>query len=101
MPRNKYQPHVHLRHMNHTTLPSRQKGGEEARKNPFDNVQDTDAYVAASDDIIAVVFRGTMGIYDWYTNTMLKPKKCPSEWGVPSPGGAVHSVRLSLISCFS
>ncbi|CAN0366380.1 unnamed protein product [Pylaiella littoralis] len=67
------------------------EGGEEARKNPFDNVQDTDAYVAASDDIIAVVFRGTMGIYDWYTNTMLKPKKCPSEWGVPSPGGAVHS----------
>lgn len=74
------------------------KGGEEARKNPFGNLHDTDAFVAASDDMIAVVFRGTMGIADWYTNAKVKPKKCPQEWRVPPPGGTVHTVRLCVYS---
>lgn len=74
------------------------KGGEEARKNPFGNLHDTDAFVAASDDMIAVVFRGTMGIADWYTNAKVKPKKCPQEWGVPPPGGTVHTVRFCVHS---
>ncbi|CAN0313678.1 unnamed protein product [Ectocarpus sp. 6 AP-2014] len=67
------------------------EGGEEARKNPFGNLHDTDAFVAASDDILAVVFRGTMGVADWYTNARVKPKKCPQEWSVPPPGGTVHT----------
>lgn len=68
------------------------KGGEEARKCPFDAIHDTESFVAANDDIIAVVFRGTKTIDNWYTNFMLSPRKCPSEWGVPSPGGEVHQV---------
>lgn len=68
------------------------EGGEEARKCPFDAIHDTEAFVAANDDIIAVVFRGTKTIDNWYTNFMLSTKTCPSEWGVPSPGGQVHQV---------
>lgn len=81
----------------HECVFCRGKGGEEARKNPFDDIHDTDAFVAANDDVIAVVFRGTMGIDDWYTNAMLKPRKCPPEWGVPRPGGKTHTVRCSSL----
>eukprot|EP00752_Nemacystus_decipiens_P002419 g2280.t1 len=67
------------------------EGGEEARKNPFDDIHDTDAFIAANDDVIAVVFRGTMGVDDWYTNAMLKPRKCPPEWGIPMARGKTHT----------
>lgn len=77
--------------LSHHPLPS--QGGEEARRSPFDEIHDTDAYIAANDNLIVVVFRGTMGVDDWYTNAMLKPKPCPAEWGIPPPGGTVHTVR--------
>ncbi|CAM9599499.1 unnamed protein product, partial [Laminaria digitata] len=52
------------------------EGGEEARKFPFDAIHDTEAFVAANDDIIAVVFRGTKTIDNWYTNLMVSTRKC-------------------------
>ncbi|CAM9097534.1 unnamed protein product [Scytosiphon promiscuus] len=74
------------------------EGGKPGRKNPFSKVHDTDAFIAANDDMIAVVFRGTKGIDDWYTNAMFQPKKCPPEWEVPPPGGSVHTGYNDAVS---
>lgn len=39
-----------------------------------------------------------MGIDDWSTNAMLKPRMCSPEWGIPAPGGKTHTVRLPVFS---
>ncbi|CAM9380557.1 unnamed protein product, partial [Laminaria digitata] len=64
--------------------------GEEANKAYFDAIEETEAFVAANDDMIAVVFRGTKGVADWATNIKLSWRSCPAEWNLPSPGGNVH-----------
>ncbi len=49
------------------------------------------AYVAANDDMIAVVFRGTKEAPDWATNLNVRRRDVPESWGMQS--GVVHEVR--------
>ena len=74
----------------------RYKAGEEANKEYFDDIQDTEAFVAANDDMIAVVFRGTKEIADWATNLRVSLRRCPSEWNLPSSEGSMHEVRTNI-----
>lgn len=57
----------------------------------FFDIQDTEAFVAANDDMIIVVFRGTKEFEDWRANAKLAKRECRSDWGVPG-GGKLHSV---------
>lgn len=59
-----------------------------------DDIEDTEGFIAASDDIVMVVFRGTFGgteENDWPTNLKAVPRDVPESWDVE--GGAVHLVR--------
>lgn len=56
----------------------------------FDAIQDTQAFVAANDDMIAVVFRGTQGGPDWVANINVFMKDLSESWGFSS--GAAHEV---------
>lgn len=68
-----------------------QKGGKAAQESAFDAIHDTEAFIAANDDIIAVVFRGTKEVSDWATNLNLRTRDCPPEW---VGAGILHEVRL-------
>ena len=68
------------------------QAGKDADKRIFDAVQDTESYVAANDEMIAVVFRGTKEVPDWSTNLNVWRRDTPKSWGVPPPA-AVHQVR--------
>lgn len=48
--------------------------------------------MAANDDIIMVVFRGTKEFADWAANLKASKRDCPSGWGGPE-SGKVHKVR--------
>lgn len=76
------------------------KAGEEARKSGFDAIHDTQAFVAANDDMIAVVFRGTKEAQDWFTNFASSQRDCPETWGVPIPGCTLHEARNTIDLCF-
>lgn len=58
----------------------------------FGAISDTEAFVAANDDMIVVVFRGAESAADWATNLKISWRSCPAEWNFPSPGGNVHEV---------
>ena len=58
----------------------------------FDAIEDTEAFVAANDNMIAVVFRGSSKVVDWATNLKISWRSCPVEWNFPSPAGNVHEV---------
>lgn len=68
------------------------EAGEEANKEYFDAIHDTEAFVVANDDVIAVVFRGTKEMADWATNLRVRWRRCPSEWNLPSSEGSMHEV---------
>ena len=70
------------------------QAGEEAKKYPFDAIHDTEAFVAANDDIVAVVFRGTKEKADWAANLNAQRRECPETWGADS--GALHEVRRTV-----
>lgn len=56
-----------------------------------DMIQDTESFVAANDDVILVVFRGTSEILDWVTNLRGAPRGvtwCP----VGEKGCSIHRV---------
>eukprot|EP00752_Nemacystus_decipiens_P002420 g2281.t1 len=64
------------------------EAGEDAKKSPFDAIHDTEAFIAANDDMVVVVFRGTKEQEDWATNLNLRRRDLPETWG--SDPGAVH-----------
>lgn len=64
-----------------------------SEKSIFDGIQDTEAYVAANDDLIMAVFRGTKELTDWSTNLNAIPKRVPDTWGLKGEGCDVHEVR--------
>ncbi|CAM9523218.1 unnamed protein product [Ascophyllum nodosum] len=69
--------------------------GEKAQESLFDAIQDTEAFVAANDDMIAVVFRGTQEKSDWVTNLKLVQRSCPIEWNPPTDEGGIHEARTN------
>ncbi|CAN0311378.1 unnamed protein product [Pylaiella littoralis] len=66
------------------------EAGEDARKSSFDAIHDTEAFVAANDDMIVVVFRGTKEFPDWVANLKAWARSCSKAWGFPDPTGGVH-----------
>eukprot|EP00903_Cladosiphon_okamuranus_P009617 g9153.t1 len=64
------------------------EAGEDAKDNPFDAIHDTEAYVAANDEMIVVVFRGTKETVDWATNLNARRRDCPAMWG--DDPGSLH-----------
>ena len=74
------------------------KAGEEANREYFDSVEDTEAFVAANDRMMVVVFRGTMEMVDWATNLKITRRSCPSQWKLPGPGGNMHEVLQHLLA---
>lgn len=50
------------------------------RASDFFNIYDTQSFVAANDDAVLVVFRGTSDIKDWITNLRAAPWRVPAEW---------------------
>ncbi|CAN0420456.1 unnamed protein product [Ascophyllum nodosum] len=48
----------------------------------LDAVQDTEAYLVANDDVIIVVFRGTLESADWATNLKIVTRDVPVAWGL-------------------
>lgn len=67
------------------------KAGDDAKESPFDAIHDTEAFVAANDDMVAVVFRGTKEKADWAANLNACRRDCPESWG--GDPGALHEVR--------
>lgn len=68
-------------------------------KSILDAIQDTEAFVAANDDMIAVVFRGTKELTDWTTNLKFALRSVPDEWNVEE-GCDMHRVRELSLSVF-
>ena len=64
----------------------------------LDAIQDTEAFVAANDDVLLVVFRGTKELTDWTTNLKFGLRSAPEEWGIEE-GCDLHRVsKLRLES---
>ena len=54
--------------------------------------QHTEAFVAANDDVIIAVFRGSQGGRDWLTNLSILPRDVPQEWNLDTEDGDLHRV---------
>ena len=67
---------------------------EVSNKSVFDAIQDTEAFVAANDESIMVVFRGTQEITDWATNLSFFPRQVSADWGLTGEGCDVHEVSF-------
>lgn len=63
----------------------------------LDAIQDTEAFVAANDEILLVVFRGTKELTDWTTNLKFALRSAPEEWGVKE-GCDLHQVSYLVAS---
>ena len=63
-----------------------------SEKSLFDAVEDTEAFVAANDDMVMAVFRGTMELTDWTTNLDFLPTRVPESWGLTGEGADVLQV---------
>lgn len=77
----------------------------QAPQKVLSTVHDTQAFVAANDDMIIVVFRGTKEGVDWVTNLVYSHRECPETWGVPASECFVHEAsdtidRFILMPCF-
>ena len=48
----------------------------------LDAIQDTEAYLVANDDVIIVVFRGSLEPADWATNLKIVTRDAPVAWGL-------------------
>ncbi|CAM9387975.1 unnamed protein product [Hapterophycus canaliculatus] len=55
----------------------------------LDAIQDTEAFVAANDEVLLVVFRGTQELTDWTTNMRIVPRSAPRDWNTEE-GSDVH-----------
>lgn len=60
----------------------------------LDAIHDTEAFVAANDDMIVVVFRGTSELTDWATNLNVRTRKIPTDWRCGEEDCAVHQVSV-------
>lgn len=64
-------------------------------KSMFDAIQDTEAFVAANDDMIVVVFRGTSELTDWATNLKFTTRNVSAAWGLDEEEDSdVHEVGV-------
>lgn len=63
-----------------------------AAESTFDAIHDTEAFVAANDDVIMAVFRGSQGGRDWLTNLSVLPRDVPQEWKLQAEDLEVHRV---------
>ena len=61
----------------------------------FDAIQDTEAFLAADDESIMVVFRGTQEMTDWATNLKFMTRRVPDDWGLVGEGCDVHEVSVN------
>lgn len=79
-------------------LPLRQADDEVANESTFDAIHDTEAFVAANDDVVIATFRGSKGGRDWLTNLSILPRDVPEEWNLDTEDGDLHRVgtRTSL-----
>lgn len=59
----------------------------------LDAVHDTEAFVAANDVMLLVVFRGTFELTDWTTNLRMFPRRVPMGWNIKEQGCDLHMVR--------
>lgn len=64
-----------------------------SEKKLCDPTQDTEAYVAANEDVVLAVFRGTSEAADWITNLEIIPRNVDDSWSFEGDGGFVHMVR--------
>lgn len=69
-----------------------QADDEVANESTFDAIHDTEAFVAANDDVIIAVFRGSKGGRDWLTNLSVLPRDVPEEWKLETADGDLHRV---------
>ena len=76
----------------HLSTVSVQADDAVARESAFDTVHDTEAFVAANDDVIIAVFRGSQGGRDWLTNLSILPRDVPQEWNLDTEDGDLHRV---------
>lgn len=58
----------------------------------FDAIEDTESFVAANDDMIMVVFRGTQEATDWVTNLDIVERPVPESWGLNDDSDDMHKV---------
>eukprot|EP00903_Cladosiphon_okamuranus_P009618 g9154.t1 len=63
---------------------------EVANASTFDAIHDTEAFVAANDEAIMAVFRGSKGGRDWLTNLSILPRDIPQEWKLETEDGDLH-----------
>lgn len=61
-----------------------------SRASILDAIHDTEAFVAANDDMIVVVFRGTQEATDWVTNLNIVTRHIPEAWGLHDQDADVH-----------
>lgn len=61
----------------------------------FDKLHDTEAFVAADDTCLVVVFRGTKEGSDWATNLKFGVSDPPEEWGLEGENLFVHQVSFA------
>eukprot|EP00904_Undaria_pinnatifida_P002284 jgi/Undpi1/12056/HiC_scaffold_4.g01754.m1 len=61
-----------------------------SEKKLCDPTQDTEAYVAANEDVVLAVFRGTSEAADWITNLEIIPRNVDDSWSFEGDGGFVH-----------
>lgn len=68
----------------------------------LDAVHDTEAFVAANDSMLLVVFRGTFELTDWTTNLRMFPRRVPMGWNIKEQGCDLHMVIYSsyVPQCF-
>lgn len=57
----------------------------------FDEIEDTEGFVAADDDIVVVAFRGSSELSDWVTDLKVVLTQAPAPWGVR---GRLHKVIM-------
>lgn len=65
----------------------------------LDAIHDTEAFVAANDDMMVVVFRGTHELTDWTTNLNMGLRSAREEWKIDLEGCDLH--RASLLGVIS
>lgn len=55
-----------------------------------ERIQDTEGFIAANDDVLLLVFRGTSELIDWLTNFRGLPRVVPTTWNVEREGSSIH-----------
>lgn len=72
-----------------------------SRASLLDAIQDTEAFVAANDDMIVVAFRGTQETTDWITNMDIVRRSAPEVWGLHDEYAEMHEASHVKWDTFS